>query len=63
MERESYGEQGDFVRNTEPVRLDRVPVRDGRDHVQNARPPQGAERPPKTAMERQLGYTPLTKRG
>lgn len=63
MERENYGEMGDFVRNTEPRAISDVPVRDGRDFIQTARPSKPGSGPAKGSMERQLGYQPLTKRG
>lgn len=63
MERESHGRVADFMRGTEPVELDKVPVHDGRDFVEKARPPAGADRRP-TGFERQLGgCPPRTRKG
>ena len=56
-----FSQAVDAIRNIEPRGVNDIPVRDGRDFVEKAQPPEGAERVP-TGLERDPGTSPIGRK-
>lgn len=54
-----YSKTEEVLRNVEPRDMEAVPVRDGREFIQGARPHAGAERAPTGHLRRTVGVDRL----